>query len=88
MACQCLIEAANALKDHLKGEKHIRQFVSYIPKPQKIEKTFEETIKEHDGFVIGLSKVEKFILPNDETAIPIFKCRITDCDGAFGTRLV
>ena len=41
-------------------------------------------IEKHDGFVLGLEKVEEFCIDSKEDLFPMFKCQVFDCDGAFG----
>lgn len=85
LACQCQIEAAGALKDHLNGEKHAKAAEKFVPRPKKVDQTLEDFINETDHFVLGLEKVEEFVLPSDESAVRLYKCQVFDCDGAFGT---
>lgn len=72
----------------------MKNFESYIPKkPEKTKwlKDFIEKADEESCFILGLSKVEEFSLPEqdnsddpDDDAFPVYKCQIYQCDGAFG----
>ena len=48
LACNCQIEAAQALKDHLKGEKHAKQLATYISWIQR-NKDYSKTESENDS---------------------------------------
>lgn len=73
------------MKSHLKGDKHSKALESYVPKPIQAPKTLKMLIDQHDGFVLGLEKIEEFRIDSkDEVLEPMFKCQVFDCDGAFG----
>lgn len=75
---------------------------TYIPKQAEIRKSLKDFIEKapESVFILGLSKVEEFSLPDTAEAVdlqegsssigglddafPVYKCQIYECDGAFG----
>ena len=66
------------------GEKHAKAVKEYVPRPEKKPKTFKTLVDEHDGFVLGLEKIDQFCIEANPDEVSMFKCQVFDCDGAFG----
>ena len=48
------------------GEKHLNQVKNYIPKEFKIG-NLEALIRKHDSWILGLSRIEEYTLPDYES---------------------